>query len=109
MTIKNLTPHAVHVIDGETVRTFESEGIARAAQTMEEAGNVGGIRMVRMSFGAPVDLPAPEEGVYLIVSAITVSAAKASGRTVSDLLLTADPVRDEAGRIIGCKALAFAE
>lgn len=44
--------------------------------------------------------------MYLIVSIITANAAKANGRRVDDLLITTDTVRDETGRIVGCKAFA---
>mgnify|MGYP003092115823 FL=1 len=60
-----------------------------------------------MKFGATEDLPAPEDGIYYIVSVITANAAKAEGRTTSDLVITADPVRDDSGRIIGCKRFAL--
>jgi hypothetical protein len=53
-----------------------------------------------------VDLPEYSIGVQYIVSALTVSAAKAYGRTTNDLLLVADTVRNDQGQIIGCKAFA---
>lgn len=108
--IINLTPHAVNLLkDDGAVQTFESAGVARASQQMIEAGEIEGVRIVRTTFGAPVNLPDPQEGTFYIVSAITVSSARANGRTVSDLLYTADAVRDEQGRIVGCRALSLAE
>lgn len=109
--IHNLTPHDVVLLDnaGEVIRTFKSEGVARAKQETVECGFIEDVRIVRMSFGEPVGLPAVEEGQYYIVSAMTVASAKQYGRSVCDLLLTADAVRDESGRIIGCKALALAD
>ena len=82
--IINLTPHAVVLFlsDGETV-TFESQGVARAEQTVVDAGNINGYRLVRTTFGAPVNLPEPQEGTFYLVSAILVSAARQSGRTCS--------------------------
>ena len=108
--IINLTPHAVVLFlsDGETV-TFESQGVARAEQTVVDAGNINGYRLVRTTFGAPVNLPEPQEGTFYLVSAILVSAARQSGRTVGDLLLPADTVRDDQGRIIGCRAFALVD
>lgn len=106
--IKNLTPHAVTIIaaDGTVDRTIPSDGVARAAQMMKPVGVLDGITLVDMVYGAPVDLPSPQDGTFLIVSALTAQAAKAAGRPTDDLLLPADAVRDEAGRIIGCRALA---
>ncbi len=107
--IINLTPHTVNLIreDGSVV-AFESQGIARADQQVEEAGIVDGVRIVRTTYGAPVDLPEPAEGVLYIVSSLTVSSARAVGRTVTDLLTPVESVRDGQGKIIGCKALAIA-
>ncbi|MDO4872265.1 MAG: hypothetical protein Q4A27_02460 [bacterium] len=59
--------------------------------------------------GAPINLPEFETGKWLIVSRVTAEAAKASGRDTSDLLLTTDTVRDEKGRIVGCRAFSFFE
>ena len=106
--IKNLTPHTVNIVaeDGSIVM-FPSEGIARASQVAEHVGELDGIELVTMKFGATQDLPAPQEGVYYIVSVITANAAKAEGRGADDLVITADPVRDADGRIIGCKRFAL--
>lgn len=107
--IHNLTPHTVNIVaeDGSIKAAFPSEGIARASQTAEHVGELNGIELVSMRFGATEDLPAPEDGTYYIVSVITANAAKAEGRTTSDLVITADPVRDDSGRIIGCKRFAL--
>lgn len=103
----NLTPHAITIRLGEVDLCIESSGIARAEQRQEPAGLIDGfVPLVRMSYGDPVGLPDPQEGTYLIVSALTVEAARRSGRTTDDLLLTADLVRDDDGRIIACRALA---
>ncbi|MBR3319566.1 hypothetical protein IKG06_03635 [Candidatus Saccharibacteria bacterium] len=107
--IVNLTPHTVNIVaeDGTIKAAFPSEGIARASQIAEYVGELDGIELVSMKFGATEDLPAPAEGVYYIVSVITANAAKAEGRTTDDLVITADPVRDADGRIIGCKRFAL--
>lgn len=107
--IINLTPHTVNICneDGTIVKSFESKGIARAKQTAQHVGELDGIELVSMKFGNTEDLPAPAEGVYYIVSVITANAAKAEGRTTDDLVITADPVRDAANRIIGCRRFAL--
>lgn len=108
MKIKNLTPHAIYIVgeNDNVVAMFQSEGVARAEQKDEPAGELNGIPLVKSTFGIPVDLPDYERGTYLIVSSITANAAKAAGRTTKDLLLTSVPVRDVSGAIIGCKAFA---
>lgn len=108
-TIKNLTPHTVNVIaeDGTIKATFPSEGSARADQIEEHISELNEIELVSMKFGKTEGLPVFEDDTYYIVSVITANAAKAEGRVTSDLLITADPVRDDSGRIIGCKRFAL--
>ena len=104
--VRNLTPHTVNLeINGEMVPIDPSGTVARAASRTEEVGNLGGIRLTSTVFGKPVDLPDPIKGVYLIVSAVTAQAAKAAGRSTDDLLLPAESIRDEQGRIVGCHSL----
>lgn len=111
--IRNLTPHAVNICnaEGNVLATFAPEGtIARAQQTDVPTGtlvvNGNELPLVRTEFGAPVDLPEAKEGVYLVISFITANAAKSAGRSTEDLLITSNPVRDDAGRIIGARQFA---
>jgi hypothetical protein len=104
--LKNYTPHCINLYTENGIVEIPSSGIARAAQHTTEVGNIDGVSIVEMTYGMPEGLPHPEDGVYLIVSALTVEAARRTGRTIDDLLLTADLVRDEAGRVVGCRALA---
>lgn len=128
--IINLTPHVVALYDsrdcephpggidfapkpGAMVRAVfvPSGSVARAAQTVKQDGpmdwkGIFSIPVFRIEYGAPEGLPEPREGVRYIVSSLTASAAKASGRDTSDLLVTHSPVRDRAGKIIGCTAFA---
>ncbi len=104
--IRNFTPHAVTIFDADgitPVATFPSGGVVRAQQTAQTVGSVNGIEVVQMQFGDVEGLPDPQSDVYLIVSLTAANAAKAHGRTTDDLLITADPVRNENGQIIGCK------
>lgn len=112
--IINLTPHPVVVCDeaGKPVVTFQPTGkVARARQIDTKVGElevVTGFKVdvVSTSYGEPEDLPAPQDGIYYVVSILTAQAAKASGRTIEDLLITSDPVRGPDGKIIGCKKFA---
>ena len=108
ITIRNLTPHLITMVnaEGKVLRTFPSEGIARATQSNIQVGDLDGIPVMETSFGKTIDLPEFQEDTFLIVSVITANAAKANGRTTCDLLLTTDTVRDESGRIVGCRAFA---
>ena len=108
ITIINMTPHAVVMYrDGQVAATFESDGVARARQSDEVVGSLLGFDTVRSVFGATEGLPDYVENTFVIVSAITGNAAKASGRRTDDLLLTSGLVRDEDGKILGCTAFAL--
>lgn len=102
--IVNLTPHTITVLNekNEVSCEFPSQGVARAAQSREKVTDILGIPVNKTVFGEVQDLPEPEEDTIYIVSALTAQAAP--DRT--DLYIVDDLVRDEAGRIIGCRALA---
>ena len=108
MNIINLTPHCINIydVDGNEVEKFESMGIARADSFETVVGELNGIPVVEMSYGALIGLPDPSDGVAYIVSMLTIQAAIQVGRTTSDLYTTADLVRNEQGQIIGCRKLS---
>ena len=108
MTIINLTPHPINIIDeeGNIIKVFESAGVARATQEDAEIGTLEGIPIIEPEFGELIGLPEYSQGTYYIVSAITAKAASLSGRSTRDLLLTGKTVRNSDGQIIGCQALA---
>ncbi len=108
MEIVNLTPHKVKVVDDDNnvVATFPSSGVARAYQHDVLASEIDLIPVVKTEFGEVSGLPEPTEGAVFIVSRITVEAARAQGRSTDDLLVTSGAVRDDQGRIVGCRAFA---
>lgn len=73
-TFKNFTPHTIVLNDGTR---FESEGIARVANTFTEPCE----GVCSVEYGDIQGLPEPQEGTRYIVSALVLSAAKAVGRT----------------------------
>ena len=108
MKIRNLTPHAINLLNdnNEVVAIIEPSGIiARAAQTKElvEELCVDGmtIPVYKSEFGKVENLPEQEKDTIFVVSALTAQACK--GR--NDVYITDNPVRDEQGRIIGCRSL----
>lgn len=50
--------------------------------------------------------PPREVAVYYVVSVITAQAVRGSGRTTEDLLTPGQQLRDDAGRVVGCRSLA---
>lgn len=105
----NLTPHAVNLYDGESVKaTFQPEGLARATCNKSQVAVLDSFPVFKMTYGQVEGLPenAPSD-TYFIVSAITAQAAKATNHPLSDrLLVVADPVRNEQGQIIGCRSFS---
>lgn len=104
MFVKNFTPHTITFLNdrNEVILEVPSSGIARAAQSRTSVGAINGIPVNKSSFGRVENLPEPEEGVILVVSALTAQACPER----NDVYITDDAVRDETGRIIGCRALA---
>ena len=107
--IINLTPHSVNVVgdDNSVVITLEASGnVARCSQTINIVGNITvnnvAIPISSSSYGEVVDLPAPQDNTYNIVSRLVMSACP----NRQDLLVPNDLVRDDAGRVIGCRSLA---
>ena len=125
MKIINLTPHEITVFaasdvkpsgqkgyvlarrDAEPIYRFPSRGVSRASACETPLKDVMGIPVFSMTYGDPEGVPEWQEGVMLIVSALTAQACKHAGRRTDDLLTTARVVRDEDGRIIGCCAFAM--
>ena len=105
MKIVNLTPHAINFLreDNSVLATIEPSGTnARAAQTRERVSEVNGIVVNQCSYGAVTGLPDPQPETICLVSALTAQAC----RDRNDVFITDDAVRDENGRIIGCRAIA---
>ena len=107
--IINLTPHAINVVDenDSVVVTIEASGnVARCSQTINIIDNITlnnvSVPISASCYGEVVDLPAPQDGVHYIVSRLVMSACP----NRQDLLVPNDLVRDEAGRVIGCRSLA---
>lgn len=97
--IVNLTPHAI-VLRGKTI---EPSGLARCETSSIKIGEVNGIDVNQRSFGEVYGLPEPQDDVFYIVSAIVAQAVRGLR---NDCLIVDETIRDEAGRIVGCKSLA---
>lgn len=114
MSITNRTPHPVTILaaDGIAVVASYSAGlrgeVARVETTTEDDGRLDGVPITRTRWGQIVGLPVPAAGTYHIVSAIVAEAAIDCGRGADDLLVPGDQVRDQQGRIVGCRGLTRA-
>ena len=105
----NLTPHAVVFrIGGEWRELPPSGTVARCVTARGQVGAVAvdglAIPINRLGFGRLEGLPPAATGTAYIVSTLAGQAAKALGR--EDVFIIDEAVRDAAGQIIGCAALA---
>jgi hypothetical protein len=107
MRLRNLTPHPVTIsTDAGSVHCPAESGARPRIDEAPEAAEpliIDGVRVptVRISGGPVVGLPDPAPGTLLLVSRIVAEAAR--GRT--DLVVPYDLIRDDAGRVIGCRSL----
>ncbi|MDY0300265.1 MAG: hypothetical protein RBQ99_01635 [Trichlorobacter sp.] len=100
---KNLTPHPLTI---EGLGTIEPSGtVPRVASLREVLTPVAGVRVVQQSFGSVENLPAPQEGVILIVSAMVLSALAGSRSDVFAPDTGADAIRNEKGHIVAVRGL----
>lgn len=113
MPIINLTPHAVvlSLTEGGEVRIPPSGQVARVAMAREHQFDVALDGRHIPVFRTVLDptkvegLPSPErDDTAYIVSRVVAEACR---DIRSDLFVPDDTVRDDAGRIIGCRALAI--
>lgn len=103
MTLINLTPHAISIFkEDDTIMTIKPSGeVARVGVMKEVVGSLDGIPIKTSVFGEVEGLPSPEEGKVYLVSSLV--AQRVTGR--DDVFIPDDPVRDESGRIVGCRSL----
>lgn len=117
MHIVNLTPHDVNLVREEngkiveTIKFMPCGTIARCSQTTEKIGDVeidigfvthSPIPITKTTYGEIEGLPEQDRDHIYIVSALVANAATDR----YDLVIPNELVRDENGRIIGCKSLA---
>lgn len=96
--IINLTPHDINIVDGET---FESQGSARVKVESKCIDSKCGVNIYNTQYGEVEGLPEQKKGTYYIVSMLVKQALPKR----NDLFSPSGLVRDEQGRIIGCKGL----
>lgn len=104
MKMINLTPHAINFVgaDNAPLVTVEPSGtLARVSCETVVIGEEGGIPITTNKYGEVEGLPEPKEDTIFIVSALV--AGRVPHR--SDVFIPNEAVRDEKGRIVGCKSL----
>ena len=117
-TIHNMTPHTITlVVDGIRV-DFPSEGIIRAKQadtkvdeivTDLDLGNSSAgftIPVFFSTFFEPEGVPELKDDTIYIVSSLAFQSLKAHGYNMKYFVIPSGTIRDESGKIIGCKGFA---
>lgn len=100
--IINLTPHEVTFVkEGGNVVVPASGQLARLTTEAVTIGEIDGIPVTATKYGDVTGLPDPTEGTVYIVSSLV--AQRVPDRT--DVFIPSESIRDEAGRIVGCKSL----
>ena len=103
--IINLTPHPVVILgdNGQTIATIPVSGlIARCNVKTETVGDLNGIPVTETVFESTGLLPEQMDGVFYVVSRITLL----NYRDRKDLVTPNEVIRDRDGIIVGCKSLA---
>lgn len=103
MKMINLTPHAITFVrdSAEDIIIAPSGAIARVAAQTVTTGEINGIPTTSTEYGEVEGLPVPEEYTIYIVSSLV--AGRCKDRT--DVFIPNESVRDDSGRIIGCRSL----
>lgn len=103
MKIINLTPHSITFFneDGTQILVVEPSGeVARVSVKTEQIGEFAGIPITQSVYSDIVDLPEPEKDTVYIVSSVV---AQRTNR--KDVFIPNESIRDDKGRIIGCRSL----
>lgn len=107
----NVTPHTVGFFDEEATPLLEvpSTGLARVSAQTSVVGylRINGtlIPQTHTQYGEVEGLPEPQEGRIIIVSGMIISALAQQGIHRADLFVPGMQIRDDQGRVIGCRSL----
>ena len=99
----NCTPHDITIMNGKKIVIEASGIVARVSTTISPSGMIGNIPLSETKFGEVENLPEPKKGIRYIVSRMIREACP----NRHDLLVPGECVRDEEGKIIGCKSLSI--
>lgn len=102
INIKNLTPHNIVVLVSDDIRYIITpcDTVARCTAKTETIGEINGIPMTRTSYGDVCGLPDPIPNTVFLVSTLVAQACPER----DDLFIPNEIVRDENGKVIGCKS-----
>jgi hypothetical protein len=105
MTLVNCTPHPITLVDGEgnvLLSLEKGQVVPRLSQSTKNVDVLCGISITETVFGETMDMPAPQDNTFYIVSRLVMTANPSR----KDLLVPNELLRDENGNIVGCKSLS---
>lgn len=102
----NMTPHDIILINGGQKVVIKASGmLARVSTETVRTGEVSvdgmAIPTTETRFGEVEGLPAPEDGTVFVVSSLVAQRCK----NRNDVFIPNESIRDDKGRIIGCRSL----
>jgi hypothetical protein len=116
MKIINLTPHEIVYIKADgTKETFPSIGSLRADRVELSREEKDGFIIckygyLRQDMGEDIERllieNADDKDCYFIVSKITLEALKGLDVDTSNFLIVGDTVKDDSGKVIGCRSFS---
>lgn len=108
MSVVNLTPHTVNIVDESNVivASYPSAGIARVNTIKQIVGEIDGVAVKAVSYGEIDGLPEPDGETIYIVSMVVASAVFGRDDVVSPDTAPDSTVRDASGQIIGVRNFA---
>lgn len=103
ITLLNATPHALNIVQSDgNILTLKASGICPRCESNEVIDRaIGLIEVTKQTLGHVEGLPDPVPGLYFIVSRLVASATNRD-----DLLVPGSLIRDDQGKVIGCKGLS---
>ena len=104
MKLVNLTPHEITFVteSGNNLVVAPSGEIARVTTSTKEITRLSnGIPVTETLYGEVEGLPKPEPDTLYIVSSLVAQRCKER----RDVFIPNESVRDDKGRIIGCRSL----
>ena len=102
MTIVNLTPHAITLQVGDVATTFQPSGtVARVTQVTQPNGlTVAGGQVHTSTFGEVLDIPAPQDNTWYVVSGMVLSALNGTRADVIAPKTDNTSIRNHKGQIV---------
>jgi len=102
--IVNCTPHPITLITSSGTNTLPPSGICpRVEESFISIAEVDGVEIVESDRGSVQGLPEAQDGVLFVVSRMVADAI--GSETRDDLVSPGELIRDDQGRVIGCRNL----